>query len=250
MKLLTSLSFAILFSSQAISQFNASYDFFNGDYDKQYIRQHNIKSIRVADFISNTEAGYKVFQFDTAGLLIDEVIFDKDGKRVTTFSFVFNHHGDLTERRSLAEDSTVLYTYTFQREYADSGTVFERSGDVPYLVKYIYDKINCKTAKIIYTNADTLKGEKQIEYYKYDSNKRLIAVEKVFVEESGKAGVIEMNLFTYDKHKIIITKKERLTSYSYFFFNKEGLLESTTNKLSGEFNKLETQEKYSYTFWN
>jgi YD repeat-containing protein len=231
-------------------QLNDADAFFNGNYDKVFVRNHNIKQVTVKTYINERNSLRFVLEFGSNGFLEKQTVFDSSDKKMDDYLFTYNKHGDQIERKNIAYRSNKTYIATFNKTYNGLQLVHETSSELPFVTTYTYDEKGKKVQSTVFLTPDTSMSAKRITLYTYDSEGKLTGGQETYIENKSSLPISAgKTTYIYDGAGNItdVIRKEK-ANYK-LSYSADGLLQSKTTKMPEEFSKIQIVEKYSYTFW-
>ena len=239
-----------------MGQLNNDDAFFNGTYDKEYIRKHKISKVIVKGFLNERPLLKLEFDFDKRGFLTKETTLDSSGKKETEHIFTYNNNGDQIERKEISYTLNKTYITTFERTYTGSQLITEKSSALPFMTKHSYNAQGQKIQSV--TNlGDESNANKKNLHYNYDKKGRLIRCEETLIYGNGQPTVnTRYTTYQYDINSNLITvimidnttigNGQMRYNYKY---NQNGLLVSYTTKMPEDLGGSNLVDNYSYVFW-
>ncbi|MBN8663506.1 MAG: hypothetical protein J0L83_02980 [Chitinophagales bacterium] len=237
------------FTFQSFSQVNDTDAFFEGRHDKKIFKANRIQQIKAIVTVGNFKPSTFIYEFDKKGYLLKQSVFDRNGKIINEYIFKNNKYGDQLKRinisYSIQRTDTTLFDKKYKRKLLIQESVIGGSGKT---VHFYHNKK--KTESITYYSNDTSSSDKLHTSYIYDTKNRLINIsERIFPLLSTEPILIRTTTYTYDSLNMV-THANKLGGATYQYSYKEnGLLESKTEIISGDYNNILVVEQYSYTFW-
>ena len=281
MKTIT-LIISLCLTISSSGQVNDENAFFQGTYNKDYIKQHKIKTASAQYCIGTNILAPRIFHFDKNGVLLAENNLDSNGKEVPRFIFKYNQKGDLILRITCAYEGykvdTDQYVKTYKgdlmikdssvQRHVSTTHFYNRQGQEietshPYIygflwhsrrvVKKEYDRngrLIHITDRILKENTDTIDQWMSDRTIVYENNRLKKVIEKI---QNGEIPTNRGNLeYTYDSlNNLQSIASDVVTSY-YFTYADNGLLASKREKYTEGFDTLSDAmaiTKYKYTFW-
>lgn len=178
-----------------------------------------------------------------------QTVFDSSRKKVNDYIFIYNKYGDQTKIKNIAYNLNKTHTVTFDRIYKGSFLVQEKSSELPYITKHIYNVKGQKTQSVTFLEADTIFSAKRIFHYTYNTKGRLISIKEILVNNDGSISSNTANTkYTYDATGNVITiLRPGKTNYELNY--EKGLLKSEKTKTPEDLGGIEMADEYSYAFW-
>jgi len=232
------------------AQVNDADAFFNGNYDKAFIRNHSIRQVTVETYINGSRSLLSRFEFDSYGFLTNQTVFDSSGKKVNEYLFTYNKQGDQVERKNIAYDLNKTYVVSFNKIYNGSQLIQETSSELPFVTTYTYDEGGKKVQSTVFLAADTTTSAKRVSIYTYDVNGKLTIMQETYVENKGFDPVSTgKTLYLYDTAGNVIQILSEEKANYVLSYNANGLLQSKTTNMPDGFSNMKVIDKFSYSFW-
>jgi hypothetical protein len=256
--------------------------FFDGTYDKAYIKKHKIKTIISYPSLDTTRFLPRIFYFDRNGILQKEKSIDSSGKEIITSSNFYNSYGHLIRKIIYPTKEYRGDTISYTREYKDGRMIkyisstfpipftytYNRQGQLlevtnPYNNAYIqlsrrvvrneYDsagRLIRITERILRAASDTVEQHMSDRTLIYKGNRIQRIVERV---KNGEFPTNKGNItYMYD-HKGNVTGIESdIVTSRYYIYDNTGLLICKRRKLPADLVPLDARIDltiYQYTFW-
>ncbi len=182
--LLISVLFATVCSFGQINDENA---FFEGTYNKNYIRKLKIISVTKTSFLDTNKLPTTIYYFDKNGFLKNQSIIDIKGKEQPRFLFSFNKSGDLTQRITLPYENYKADTFIAIREYKEKKVIKEHSTYSPFTTQHFYNKKGNKIRTVHPYNNGHIAFSTRIVDYEYDQAGKLVHVtDRIYSVPSDK----------------------------------------------------------------
>jgi hypothetical protein len=267
---------------------NDDMNFFNYSYDKTIIKSRKVKTVTIEMYFSNGKSsGKTIYHFDKEGLLTRQTIQDTTGIPKSEFYFIANNHNDLISRIEKDYEHNRIDTVIYFKSYDGNKLIKDSSSNLHISFNYEYTKNGKLLKTIVNTNLGLGYNTKRVIINKVDSLDRVInVVETIYQNEKDLKGTVFSNrdIFYYDNGKIEkevekinsnnplfvnngstnyvfdsngnLTQILRTNGASYIYtYNNKGLIATKKidlNLESDDFSdtdiKIETLDKYSYTF--
>lgn len=246
--IITSFILILLTFSTNAQLFDAD-SFFKGTYDKSFARKHKIKQVSVDISIDGKKISLYILQFDRKGFLRKQTILDSLQKNVNDYTFSYNKHGDQIARINVAHDLNKTYKETFLKTYNGSYLVTEKSSELLFLTKYLYNSIGQLKETRTLIGTDTINTSTKISNYNYDSTGNLLSIKDKIVNPNGSSNDLETTTFSYNTNgKIVAIKRENAPTY-YITYDQNGLIKLKSIKMPDDLGSLEIVDNYSYSYW-
>jgi YD repeat-containing protein len=234
-----------------LGQVNDADAFFNGNYDKSFIREHKIRQVTVENYVNGGKTALSILNFDRNGFLTKQSVFDSSGKKVNDYLFIYNKHGDQAKIKNIAYKLNKTYTASFNKKYNGSQLVLETSSELPFVTTHIYNSNGKRIQSTTFLNADTITSPKQVFLYNYDTNGRLKYVQEVYIESSHSSPVSTGKTEYIYNVSGNVTAVIRQGKANYrLSYDKDSLLKSKVIQMPGDLGGLNIIDRYSYTFWH
>ena len=267
---------------------NDDMTFFNYRYDKKLIKLKKVETLTIQMYFSDGKSsGKTIYHFDKEGLLTRQTIQDTIGILKSEFYFITNNHNDLISRIEKDYEHNRIDTVIYFKFYEGDKLIKDSSSNIPSSFYYEYTKNGKLLKTIVNTNFGLGYNTKRVTINKLDSLDQIInIVETVYQNEKDLKGTLLSNrkIFYYDNGKIEkeveninssnplfvnngsikyvydsngnLTQILRTNAASYVYtYNDKGLITTKkmnmnleSDKLLRTDTKIETLDKYSYTF--
>ena len=260
----------LLLTNSLWCQVNDNDAFFDGTYNKNYIREHKVKQVTVVTYIDRKKPFLCLFDFDKRGFLKRKTIFNSSGKRLNEYEFTYNRQGDQIQRDHFDYALNTTQTVTYEKTYQDARLILESEGSF-YFTRHIYNKQGHKIQSVSYFGPDSILSQKKsIAHYTYDSLGKLVSQKQFLImERSGINANTGNTEYVYDPDGNLITvirDGKVVTEYVYdpdgnpitvirygkanykLSYDESGLLKRT-DKLPEKIGGMGFVNKYSYIFW-
>lgn len=168
---------SVLFATVcSFGQINDENAFFEGTYNKNYIRKLGILSVTKTSYLDTNKQPTTIYNFDKNGLLKNQSIIDSNGKEQPRFLFTFNKYGDLTQRITLPYENFKADTFIAIREYKEKKVIKERSTYSPFTTQHLYNKKGNRIRTVHPYNNGHITFSRRIIDYEYDQTGKLVHV--------------------------------------------------------------------------
>ncbi len=222
------LLISILFATvSSFGQNNDDNAFFEGTYNKNYIRKLGIISVTITSYLDANKQPTTIYYFDKNGLLKNQSIIDSNGKVQPRFLFTFNKYGDLTHRITLPYENYKADTFIAFREYKEKKVIKERSTYSPFTTQHFYNKKGNRIRTVHPYNNGHIVLSRRIVDYEYD--------------QAGKLVHVIDRIYSVPSNKIEQWMSDRKITYSGD--NMKNIIEKIPN---GEFPTNKGNIEYSY----
>jgi hypothetical protein len=249
MKHLVVIIATLFFNQLVFSQLQDADAFFNGSYNKDYVRTNKIKTVTVDIFIGNKLSTIYVFDFDKTGLLSKHTILDDQKNKVQEYFFKFNQYEDLIERTNKDYQLNKTYNATFANVYHESRLISQKCTELLYWKYFFYNPIGQRIKTVTFLGLDTTSASKKISYCTYDANGKLKGIKEAAIDLKGLENIAEVSTFHYDTHgNIISVTRENAPTY-FIIYDANGLIKLKQLKMPGDLGGFEMKDIYSYSFW-
>ncbi|WP_461789099.1 hypothetical protein [Pedobacter sp.] len=249
MKYLLSFSLLLVVRLAACAQLVDLEAFFEGDYDKDYIRTKKIKTISVNFFIKDKKTLIQFFEFDNKGILRSCKVTDSIGKNTNTYLFEYYQYGNKKEYTHIDHEIGEKQTMHFTNIYEGSVLISQQSKELFSITKFAYNLKGQKTSVKKILGLDTALAGKMISDYDYDQRGKLKSITTKFVDNYGHINSKRKELFIYNNEgKLQYIKREEDPTY-LITFDQKGLLKSRKQKVPEDLGGFEIADEYQYSFW-
>lgn len=284
--IISSFLFWILIVCSALAAFtqdaNDEDAFFDGTYNKEYIKKHKVKTITTEQYMNEIKGGKAVYSFDRNGLLQSMIAIDTNGTEQAWYYFSFDAHGNLSSiiSRHLGIDrsDTVRALVVYQGQLL----VQEKAPSAFFPTYHFYNEKGQRIAsENNYINGWITPSKRKLRYV-YDERERLTHITEriadsatdstlqwisdrtysypsrtlTLVEEKVPNGYIPSNkgnlTIRYDRKGNLVSKESDAVVSRYYTYNRKGLMLNKLEKFPATFEdatNLKFETRYQYTFW-
>lgn len=271
----------IFFVKTALGQkVNDDFAFFNYNYNRGLIKHNKVEVVIVNLYSKGISSGKIKFYFDTAGLLIKEIISDSSENIKREFRFTTNSHKQIVGRKQIDYEFNRTDSVKYFKIYDGQKLVNDSSSEMPVRYEYVYDKKGNLINSIVYSNFGSGNMTKRVTEYTIDGFGRPSKIiETVYQKTKDSIGAVfsNRNIF-YNEKGNVIKETESLNNenswpankgsitYVYdrfenlvqilqtnaasykFTYNKMGLITSKQTNITIDESNFETFHKYTYIF--
>lgn len=146
MKYLLSISLLLAIKLAGYAQLVNSDAFFEGNYDRDYIRIQQIKTIAVNSFIKDKKTSIHFFEFDNKGILKSYKITDSIGKNKQIYVFECDQYGNRQEYTHFDHEIGEKQKVRFTNIYKGALLISQQSDELFSMTKFAYNLKGQKTS--------------------------------------------------------------------------------------------------------
>ncbi len=229
------------------AQVNDGDAFYFGTYDKEIIRSHKIKEVKVSSFINAEFTSNAFYHFDKKGYLLKLLRQDTSGKLTNEIVFEYNNNGD---QQSFTETIFITknkYETIFYKSYEGNKLIFDSSGSLGIAKRFLYNDSGKIQTTI--TSMGNNFGKGKFDFH-YNEAGLLSKIVETTILPDGSSNLFGTVNYLFDNTNKVI-RRERVNGATYeFAYYDNGLLKTKLIAMPAEFNNMQLPEKYTYSYWD
>lgn len=268
---------------------NTTLNFFSFKYDKHLLKKNKVATITIEMFNQfESDSNKQIYSFDKEGVLKKCIIQDKKGNVLREFYFSTNSHKDLISKIQKDNETYKVDTILYFKNYENNKLIKDSSSELPVSYYYEYNAMGGLTKMVTNLNYGVGYKTKKVILNKFNHSGRISnSKEIVFENENDSVGkIVSDKYFFYSRKGKLEKEVEKFkstfslmsntgtTNYIYdsrgnlikvinthgvtytYTYNKKGLmitikngLELKPDALDTKGLKIESIEKFTYTYW-